>query len=789
MAEDINFRINATRGSMEGLEALQRHLQDLLGPGTRAGFRRQLNIAANIEPGSTIGLEAAVRRAREVTQRTMLGVARQAEPGQAPALQGLLTSAQLVRQQQILAHQHTQAQLTVLDIARQAQPGQSPALRGLQQRQASEALQALSQRFGPLHAAQPLQAQWVSQAVAGGLLSGGTTGLAALAQQQARQTALAQHAMVSVAGQLTPGVHTGLLRARGFEALGGRYGGIQRLGAPGPGGAGTYGRQEITGMPAFVPPPMQPWPVNLLRSPFGPGAGGPQGPPLPPTLYPPPPGLPPPPGPPPGPQGPFSPWPGSWGQRTMGSAAVAAQQLPSQAAGLLPMLARGAGRLGAVAAGYGVYQAISTAMEAYETRARGVLSVGTLLDEQYGEVGSTLDDLRDKYHVLGRDGLAAMTALGRATGQFANVRTTTRFGRAYGMAPEDAATLAGTLTLMTGNLDPNLSAIAAVQRQSAAGGFRTLPVAPFAEEVGRIAAVGGTGFAPLQTEDYARYGALMTTFGPRYGAAPAQAYQQYAQGLGAPASNPAMEAVRRQALSRLAARQPVVMLGDRALHIRDNYADYQIALQNAGQIQEVQQEYYLEAKRQGVGNPGLQRAWYQGLFGTQNALQSAEQFEAMEKTGGPAGTLTRPIPPGEAPEAGRVGRAQQLGEYDVLRRAINLEEVARTDAIKALENWRTQILDSVGAVSRAYNENRGAVEIATEGLKKLSGELITLFGIAVSLRFPGLGGLITGAGVVKGLGELGAPAGGVPIEDILPPGHWALPPRPDPAATQPRKEH
>ena len=552
-------------------------------------------------------------------------------------------------------------------------------------------------------------------------------------------------------------------------------GGIQRAGYTGTGGAGTYGMQQITGIPAFVPGPMQPWPLNLQRSPFGPGAGGPQGPPLPPTVYPPPPGPPPPPPPPGGPQGPYSPWPGTWGQQAMGYGGMYAQQAfqgagTQFATGGAAMLARAGGilgRIGGAGLGFTGYQLLSQSLQTFETRSRGILHIGSMLDEQYQDIDRTLRGLRGTYQVLAQEGVAAMTTLGRATGTTQGMAGMLgrgiRAGRAYGVDPAQVGTLLGSLALLGADTAPDLTTLSAIRNEAAARGGRVLPVGRFWEEAAAVAEVGGLGAVRLSTPQYGRYAAFMGEIGgpeSRYGAHPAQAYAERAEGM-VSGGGPLQQILQHRALSRLAAQTPTVMLGNRQLNIAGSWIDRQIAMENAYQIPAVEAAYQHEVGRLGGGNADLQTFYYQQIFGSRRLLQARQEDEGMagvaRAPGGILGRLT--TAPDVARENLTIAQREALQRedpaalegYKLRVRDAEKQIAAETELIKSLNNIGTEVVTALGKSTKAYEENEGIVRALNQGLRELNPNLLAglaALGLVV--------GAATGGPVALGLGTAAA---------------------------------
>src|SRR5215471_1610413 len=296
--------------------------------------------------------------------------------------------------------------------------------------------------------------------------------------------------------------------------------------------------------------------------------------------------------------------------------------------GFLAWGGRMAGRVGGLAAGYGAYQLLSEGMKDYETRWTGVLRVGSMLGGQYQDLDATITRLRRDYKLLAQEAVEAMTTIGRATGGVAGIDRTMAVGRAYGIEPGQAAALHASFALLGANAVPDLGRITGARNWAVGRGIDMLPGAPFLSEVEKIAQVGGLGFAPLGEGQYGALGVLMSSFGGRYRGAPGAAYEQFAAGVGE-AGNQYSDALRQQAAARVAQRTPVVMLGGKALNIRDSWWDRQTALENAAQIPEMLGGLFEQVQLQGGGNPDLAKSYYQLMFRTPRRYQAGVEYEGL----------------------------------------------------------------------------------------------------------------------------------------------------------------
>lgn len=461
-------------------------------------------------------------------------------------------------------------------------------------------------------------------------------------------------------------------------------------------------------------------------------------------------------------------------------------------------LGRFAMRAGGLAIGYSAYQVAQQAMETYELRALGILQIGSMLDEQYSNVRTTLKSLGDQYFITAREGVAALTTLGRTAGAQATAphiaERLARFGLAYGMTMPETAAHFATLSMLGATREPDLRALAAIQGEAQARGITRLPVSRFVQEAVGVAQVGGLGFAPMSETQLGRITAFMSEPGGRFAAHPAEAFAQYAGGLQAPAP-PFFEALRWQAIAELAQRQRYVQLGNRRLDLQGSITDRQMAIENAAQIPEVQEAYRQMYMRQSGGNPEYGRMLRQGMFGTRTMYQTAEEFEAATRVagreGGIVGALTAPpdIAGAEATVTGRIARRPEAEER-IRRRAAEMESVSETKLIEALENFRSKIAETTDGVVKSLEAHDGALQTTTKALDSMGTDALAV-SAAMSLIVAALsvasGGALAPLAVGGAVALTGATQWEMWREFLRQHGSAAGALTPNPQATQPQR--
>jgi hypothetical protein len=381
-----------------------------------------------------------------------------------------------------------------------------------------------------------------------------------------------------------------------------------------------------------------------------------------------------------------------------------------------------------LAIGLSAMQHLSQAMQAYETRHVGILTVGRQLDTQYEQIGDTLTYLQRAYQVTGREGVQAMSTLGRVTGTVAAASLATtqamRVARAVGMAPEAAAQMQAQLIQYSpgGTANP-LALVGAYTQAQARGELQRMSFGRFGEAVTQIAGVGGFGRAMGTEEQYAEQARMMAAFGGRYEANPAGAFAEYYARQYGPKSEMG-EVINFQAMADVMRTNPQgVQWRGRTLNPRTSYIDQQILMQQGAEIDEYRAAQFARARQQAGGNRDFGIELYMQATGTQDYAQGLREYEALaeqERTGGIAGRFRAPgaAQTGEAVVAGREAAPYRRGQ-EILERQMTPEELALTGVVKILEDARSTMLNRIQTTAEAFN----TTTTAAEGLVKIFTDL------------------------------------------------------------------
>jgi hypothetical protein len=309
------------------------------------------------------------------------------------------------------------------------------------------------------------------------------------------------------------------------------------------------------------------------------------------------------------------------------------------------------------------------AMDAWIARARGVSAVGQLLDQNFGAITEQVIELKDQFKILTPDALAAMEAMSRATGRLERrpLERAIGFGVAYGMAPAQAAGLAGTMQMLGAptRYGP-LASVAAGARTAFGTGGLPMRMDVLQEEAGRIAQIGGTAAAPMDPEFYGRMVGVISGMGPRYqlpGAAAGFA-ERLSQGL-SQAPDPAVLMLRHRAIEQLyqerkAAGLPTTITIGRGRNAEQvdlgSYEGRRIAMEMAGQSSLIQGAYgrTIEEFR---FDPELYAQAFERMIGggRLGPRESRAWRRTLEAGGGPEQILEAPGKYTPAGEAARVG--------------------------------------------------------------------------------------------------------------------------------------
>jgi hypothetical protein len=442
-----------------------------------------------------------------------------------------------------------------------------------------------------------------------------------------------------------------------------------------------------------------------------------------------------------------------------------------------PWLARGAGMvagLGAAGVGYSAYKLLSEGMQAYETRAMGVIKLGGQMNQEYGDLDETIKGVRAEFNMLAKDSVDMMGVMVRSTGQAerGTVRRLAGFALAHGMSGAEVATNYGTLARYGADRTPNMAVIEAMRREGVAAGGSVLPTADFQSAVARMATVGGTALLPMGEVERTRYATMMGLFGQKYGADPAQAFAEFAAGAGGPKSTMG-EVVLGLGLEDIRRRNPILNIGDpnkggMRLNL-NNYNDWLIAKEQAGISPEIQEAVYGRAAGMAGNNRQLQEALFGGGMGITTATGTRQillGFEEARRQGG--GTVQdyvqRPVSPVATDEAEKARLDVLKGNkelWDTLRLAVQGEVLSEEGLVPMLRKLRLELGDTVTSLTRM----KDPIDGVTRAWQGLSSDTMTLVGLGlIGLgMFPspasgplvGTGLGLTGAGTVKALNEHG----------------------------------
>jgi hypothetical protein len=422
----------------------------------------------------------------------------------------------------------------------------------------------------------------------------------------------------------------------------------------------------------------------------------------------------------------------------------------------------GARVAGALVLGYSTYQLLSQGMDAYQTKARGVLQVGNLLDQQFGKIGTTVDQMRSRYHILAADSLEAMQVFGRATGGLAGFEPAMAFSTAYGVAPTHAAAMAGSLQRLTraGDTDP-LRTIARLRPRGIAGGV-------FAEEVTGMAGIGGTSQLPVTPEQLGNWGSFIAEIGGpggRFSAPGAQAgfYGALAGGM-AGGGDPVVQMMRMRALGRLG---PEATIGGRTINLRSPRG-MAMALEQGADPQ-VQEAMYQQALSMAGGNEEVAQEIFQSLTGLRSVTESTQYFEARKKLG-PGGFAARMRQKPLTPEEGgpvtpgvddRIkGQETQAGRE--LQRIDAQLQAALEPIGKTLVAYASNFKDAMTTVATDLEKGTGVLKALGDGVGKLNEQTTNLLLTLGTLQASSIWGQLAGLGL---LGAYNAPALGGWIAD------------------------
>jgi hypothetical protein len=322
----------------------------------------------------------------------------------------------------------------------------------------------------------------------------------------------------------------------------------------------------------------------------------------------------------------------------------------------------------------------SDAAQAWQQRARGVLAVGQLLDQNFSGITTSIVRLNKEFDVLTSESVQAMDAMSRVTGRRdpEALHRAVGFGVAYGMAPAQAAGLAGTMAMLGAPSLHPLRAVAAGARNAFGTGGLPMRMDVLQEEAMRIAGIGGTAAVPMDPEYYGRIAGFVGGMGTRYqepGAAAGFA-ERLARGVST-APDPATLMLRHRAIDQWVAdlraqgRSTEVTIGrgpNAELVDLTSYEGRRIAMEQAWQSPELMDQYRRISEREFGFDPELRAIGFEKIVGG-NQLGPTEARRARrraEQGGGFVQSLTAPgraTPATEAAlEAEREGRRREAIE-------------------------------------------------------------------------------------------------------------------------------
>jgi hypothetical protein len=483
----------------------------------------------------------------------------------------------------------------------------------------------------------------------------------------------------------------------------------------------------------------------------------------------------------------------------------------SGAAGLLGKFVPGLRMVGGLAAGLSAVQQVSRAMDAYETQQVGILQVGRQLDQQYGELDTTLATLaRNPFFATAREVIPVLSAMGRVTGNVAAATEATRqairMGRAYGMAPEAAGNIMSQLTMYSpsGIATPQ-ALVGTFEQARTRGELGRMSFGRYGEEVAQVAGVGGFGAATFAPEEYAAMTQTMAAFGGRYEANPGAAFGQYYARQHAPKSEIG-QTLNYMAMADVMRQNPAgVRWGERMLQPRANWLHQQIMMSEGAHIPEYRAAQYARAMQMAGGNPVLGAQLYGQMTNAQDPAQSLIEFERLQQEAGQPGGIVgayraraaAAAPAGEAAIAAREASPYKPGQ-DILAREATAEELARTGAVKLLEDARTSMLKTIQDTAHAFNTTQSSAEALTTIFGDVWGaadKLKTVF-LGLAAFFPSAAPMaLTAAGAIQAAEWIhGLPPGtaaginatpGFDFRGLFGPSFG--PPASAPVPTQPRK--
>jgi len=394
----------------------------------------------------------------------------------------------------------------------------------------------------------------------------------------------------------------------------------------------------------------------------------------------------------------------------------------------------------------GVAAALGT-LPAHAEREVNIMRLGATLDQQFGDLRTTLVDMRREYQVLGIEGVRAMQALARATGQVdrASTMAAIRVGRFYGMtAGESLETL--TQFRLAGVAAPDMAGVAFHGERAAARYPGAISAQRFLTETARVAGVGELAAPGLPAPLGARYLEMMQSFGGRYTTQPAQAFLERFQGFQQPRGTLG-QVLQVQAVESVRRRQRFVDFHGTTLDLNDP-EDFRVAMENIGSIDALEDAVYDTSRAYAGGNPSLTRLYYgaaAGASATRARLETAGMGRYQREQGSVASGLRRPLDAAGAERRLTERQAAERGQVGLeeLRARTVSEEIAALPIMQEILKTQLAVANAVGQGAEAYNKGLPFLESLARGMEELTPLLKDFIGsIKATQAGGGLGGAL-----------------------------------------------
>lgn len=411
------------------------------------------------------------------------------------------------------------------------------------------------------------------------------------------------------------------------------------------------------------------------------------------------------------------------------------------------MVRRGWGRVSGVArqaltlaVGLNAYTALTHAMELYERRARGIISVGSQLSQNFDEIGAGIDSLRDKYQITSRESLPAMEALGRVTGGLAGLQGIGAYSAAYGVAPVHAAEQTARLQRQTigAGGDP-LALLGRLAGQIGNVGFKPMPLPNLADEAARMAEMGAALGSRVPIGVYGRQAALIGSLGEQYQVpgAISGVGGQLARGLNQ-APNEAVYSLRWNAIQRYAQQHGNTFShGGKQYDLSDPF-DVETLMEQLSNVPQLKQAVMDEIDQSIQGQPNLRRRMvYEAFAGQQTTRQFARDLS--DATVGRQNVFAREGAGTQAEEAAVRAEMQQRLETrrqrpEFLPQAAEAQLEGGLEPVgKRLVTLSIEMQTAIVNMGKSMADGATAADALTKGLGKISRESYEILGVLTTL--------------------------------------------------------